>query len=58
MTHKINDTCIACGACEPECTKQAISAGDPIYTIDPTKCTDCGDCVAVCPVSAIEGTKK
>ncbi len=54
MTHKINDTCIACGTCESECPVQAISAGDPIYKIDPEKCTDCGNCVEVCPVKAIE----
>lgn len=54
MAHTINDTCIACGVCEPECKEKAISAGDPIYTIDAGKCTDCGDCVAVCPVNCIE----
>lgn len=54
MTHKINETCIACGTCEPECAVGAISAGDPIYTIDPKKCTDCGNCVSVCPVNSIE----
>ena len=54
MTHKINDTCIACGNCEGECPVSAISSGDPIYTIDPEKCTDCGNCVQACPVNAIE----
>ena len=54
MTHKINDSCIACGVCEPECSKNAISAGDPTYVIDPAKCDDCATCVSVCPVSAIE----
>ncbi|MEK7376650.1 MAG: 4Fe-4S binding protein [Candidatus Margulisiibacteriota bacterium] len=53
MTHKILDTCIACGACETECSTQAISSGDPIYAIDASKCTDCGTCVESCPVSAI-----
>ena len=54
MAHKINDECIACGACTPECSVDAISEGDPIYIIDPAKCTDCGSCVEVCPVEAIK----
>jgi ferredoxin len=53
MTHVISDDCISCGACEPECPVQAISAGDSKYNIDPAKCTDCAKCVDVCPVSAI-----
>ncbi len=55
MAHTINDECIACGACEPECPDEAISEGDPIYIIDPEKCTDCGTCVEFCPVEAILG---
>jgi ferredoxin len=51
MAYVINEDCIACGACEPECPEGAISAGD-IYVIDPEKCTDCGTCASVCPVDA------
>ncbi|MGB4337724.1 MAG: 4Fe-4S binding protein [Bacillota bacterium] len=51
MAYKINDTCIACGACKPECPTEAISEGD-IYVIDPEKCIDCGACHDVCPVEA------
>lgn len=54
MVYKINDTCIACGACESECPNGAISSGDPYYVIDAAKCDDCGTCVAACPVNAIE----
>ena len=58
MAYKITDECISCGACEAECPNQAISEGDPIYTIDPDKCTECvgahdsSKCVEVCPVDA------
>lgn len=51
MAYVISDACIACGACEPECPVEAISAGD-IYVIDADKCIDCGACNSVCPVDA------
>jgi ferredoxin len=56
MAYKITEECINCGACEPECPNQAISAGDDIYVIEPEKCTECvghhdaSQCAAVCPV--------
>jgi len=56
---KITDACISCGACEPECPNEAISAGDTIYVVDPDKCTECygfyteSQCMSVCPVEAI-----
>jgi ferredoxin len=59
MAVKIVDTCISCGACEPECPNEAISPGDSIYVIDPEKCTECygfygeSQCISVCPVEAI-----
>lgn len=55
MALYINEECIACAACLPECPNEAISEGD-IYIIDPNKCTECvghydePQCVAVCPV--------
>lgn len=52
MAHNINDDCISCGSCLPECPCDAIAEGD-IYVIDPAKCTDCAACVAVCPSDAI-----
>ena len=51
MAYKIEDTCIACGACHAECPVDAISEGD-IYTIDADTCIDCGACASVCPVEA------
>ena len=58
MAYLINEECINCGACEPECPNQAITAGDDIYVIDPEKCTECvghfdsSQCAEVCPVDA------
>lgn len=52
MAYLIEDTCINCGACEPECPVEAISEGDGKYVIDAEKCIDCGACANVCPVDA------
>ncbi|MDO4720575.1 MAG: 4Fe-4S binding protein [Peptostreptococcaceae bacterium] len=52
MAYKIADTCISCGACEPECPVSCISAGDSAYVIDSGSCIDCGACAGVCPVDA------
>ena len=58
MALEINDDCIACGACEPECPVTAISEGDPIYIIDPGVCVECQgyydspQCAEICPVDA------
>ena len=55
MALLINETCIACDACEPVCPNKAITAGSPIYVIDPDKCTECvgaedePQCRLVCP---------
>ena len=58
MAYYINDECISCAACEPECPNQAIREGDTIFVIDPEKCTECvgafqsSRCADVCPVDA------
>ena len=41
MAYMITEECINCGACEPECPNQAISAGDERYVVNPDKCTEC-----------------
>ncbi len=53
MAHKINDDCIACGACAAQCPVEAISESGDKYVINPDTCIDCGACVDVCPVNAI-----
>ena len=56
MAILINDECIACDACVPECPNEAITEGDPLYIIDPDLCTECKgfheepQCASVCPV--------
>lgn len=53
MAFKINDSCIACGACAGNCPTSAISEGD-IYVIDAEACISCGACAEACPVGAPE----
>ena len=57
MAYKINEDCISCGACEPECKNGAIKEGDTQFQIDPAKCEDCGKCAEVCPVNAPQPVK-
>ncbi|MDD8019945.1 MAG: YfhL family 4Fe-4S dicluster ferredoxin [Acidobacteriota bacterium] len=58
MAYKITEECINCGACEPDCPNQAISAGDERFEINPDKCTECvgyfdePQCASVCPTNA------
>lgn len=54
MAYTITDTCVFCGACEPECPVEAISPGESQYQIDADICVDCGACEMQCPVGAIE----
>ena len=53
MSFKITDECVSCGACEDECSANAIKEGDDIFIIDQETCTGCGTCVDVCPSEAI-----
>ncbi len=59
MALMINEDCINCDVCEPECPNEAITQGDEIYVIDAAKCTECvghyddSQCVEVCPVDCI-----
>lgn len=59
MALLINDECVNCGVCEPECPNEAITEGDDQYIIDWAKCTECvghhdePQCIEVCPVDCI-----
>jgi ferredoxin len=52
VAYRIEDSCISCGACEPECPVSCISAGDVKYIINEEACIECGACANVCPVDA------
>jgi ferredoxin len=55
----ITEECINCDVCVPECPNEAISQGEDVFVIDPTKCTECvghfdeEQCVQICPVDCI-----
>ncbi|NMM27352.1 MAG: YfhL family 4Fe-4S dicluster ferredoxin [Glaciimonas sp.] len=55
----ISGDCINCAVCEPECPNSAISEGDGIFVIDPSRCTECvghyaeSQCIDICPVDCI-----
>ena len=59
MALLINEECVNCGVCEPECPNDAISEGEDKYLIDWNKCSECvghhddPQCVEVCPVDCI-----
>lgn len=59
MALRIMENCTACDACVPVCPNEAITPGDPIYVIDPFKCTECvgaedePQCRLVCPEECI-----
>ena len=60
MALLIEDSCINCDMCEPECPNEAIALGEKIYEIDTNKCTEClghydkPTCVSVCPIDCVK----
>ncbi|EAS40868.1 ferredoxin [Photobacterium profundum] len=57
MALLINDKCINCDMCDPECPNEAITMGEEFYEIDPARCTECighydkPTCQSVCPIT-------
>jgi electron transport complex protein RnfB len=45
--------CIACKKCEKACQYDAIHVIKGLAVIDYEKCTNCGDCIEVCPTKCI-----
>jgi len=54
ITFTINDNCTGCSLCDVNCPADAIS-GEPkkMYTIDQSKCIQCGICYDVCKFEAV-----
>jgi ferredoxin len=57
MAYKIKESsCTGCSACQFECPNKAIAEENFLFSIDPTKCTECigffaeAQCVAICPM--------
>ena len=57
MAYKIKPFCLGCHYCALECPTHAIDYVGTQYQIDPDKCVECGKCVEVCNVSAIDTGK-
>ncbi len=58
MAYVITSQCESCGACEEECTSEAIYFVEddpdwPTYYIFPEYCTECGVCETECEYEAI-----
>jgi len=59
MALLIENSCINCDMCDPECPNEAISMAENVYEIDTDKCTQCighydkPTCVSVCPIDCI-----
>lgn len=45
--------CIACTLCVKACKFEAIKIENNLAIIDQSKCTNCGDCIKVCPTKCI-----
>ncbi|MCK5063157.1 MAG: 4Fe-4S binding protein [Candidatus Aenigmarchaeota archaeon] len=55
MAVKINlDECMKCMACVSTCGQDALKETDKGPVVDAKKCTDCGDCIDVCPANCIK----
>ncbi|MDQ2075971.1 YfhL family 4Fe-4S dicluster ferredoxin [Marinimicrobium sp. ABcell2] len=63
MALAIDDSCINCDMCVPECPNEAIAMGRKHYQIDTDLCTECEGfydsptCIAVCPLDSIHRLK-
>ncbi|MDR3352418.1 MAG: 4Fe-4S binding protein [Zoogloeaceae bacterium] len=56
MALRITEACVNCWACVTVCPNEAIAEDDPVFAIDPRKCTECTgefaepQCAAICPI--------
>ncbi len=55
MAILIEDSCIGCESCIPNCPINALQTNsEGKLIVDEGKCCDCGKCVSICPVSALK----
>ncbi|MFI3201669.1 MAG: 4Fe-4S binding protein [Eubacteriales bacterium] len=47
------EQCIHCGICKTKCSFLAIEEAHGVYTINPNRCDECGDCFVNCPKGVI-----
>lgn len=50
--------CIGCRICEKKCPNEAITVNDFHASINYDKCTNCGACMAACPMKVIHSCEK
>jgi len=55
--HSACEAKYGCTKCIDGCPSDALSLEHGMVEVDPTKCTRCGECATVCPVSAIQMPK-
>ena len=61
MALVILEECTGCAACDEECPRDAISAREEVYWIDPEQCDECRSeasgplCIEVCPIDGCIG---
>ena len=53
----LTDVCTACGLCATACEEGAITMRDGLPVRDDSKCIYCGDCIKVCPSSAMVASR-
>lgn len=54
VTIKVNDNCIACGACEDACPADVFEVDEKSVPVNVDECIECCSCVEACPEDAIE----
>jgi len=59
MAILIQDSCIGCESCIPNCSYDALELDDEgKLSVNKEKCNECGKCVSTCPVSALTLSNK
>ena len=53
MAHVITDECVLCELCAAVCSAGAIVRGADRFMVDAATCSDCGECLEVCPQECI-----